>query len=102
MTFGFFPPPGGFEVDLESSFPRPRPPTPRPTELLDEIAQLGFALLGGCGRSRRLLAAHPRPLLRIAPEHRDRAGDLADLVGAIFAIDLDVALAFGERRQRAG
>ncbi len=70
-------------------------------ELLDEIAQLRLALLCRGSRGRGLLAAQARPLQRVALEHGDRAGDLADLVGAILAIDLDVALAFGERRQRA-
>ncbi|MEY9223920.1 hypothetical protein ABH974_004343 [Bradyrhizobium ottawaense] len=69
-------------------------------ELLDEAAQVGFALLDGCGCGCRLLAAHARPFQRIALEHRDRAGDLADLVGAILAFDRDVALAVGKRGER--
>ena len=70
-------------------------------ELIDEIAQFGLALLGRRSRSFRLLAAHARALQRVVLEHGDGAGDLADLVGPVLAIDRDVALAVGECRQRA-
>src|SRR5947208_13705747 len=59
-------------------------------ELLDEVAQIGFTLLDRSSRGCRLLAAHAGPLQRIVLEDCDSAGDLADLVGAILAIDLDV------------
>ena len=60
-------------------------------ELVDEAAQFGLALLGGGRGRRRLLVAHALALERVALEHRDRARDLADLVAAVVAIDLDVA-----------
>ncbi|MEY9286400.1 hypothetical protein ABIA03_007592 [Bradyrhizobium yuanmingense] len=69
-------------------------------EPLDEVAQLGLALLGCGSGCRCLLSAQARPLLRVALEHRERAGDFADLVGTVLAFDRDVALAVGKRGER--
>ena len=69
-------------------------------ELVDETAQFRLALLGGGGSRSGLLVAHALALLRVVLEHSNGAGDLADLVMAIVAIDGEFALAFGDGRQR--
>ena len=69
-------------------------------ELVDEAPQFGLASIV-CSRGiRGLLIAKALALGGVALEHRDRARDLADLIGAVVAIDLDIMPAVGDRRQR--
>ena len=69
-------------------------------EIIDEMAQLRLALLDGSRGCGGLLVAHALPLQRVVLEHGDGAGDLADLVVAVLAVDRDVALAVRDRGQR--
>ena len=69
-------------------------------ELVDEASQLGFALLGRGSRSRGLFVAQAAAFDRVVLEDGQRSRDLADLVGALVAVDLDFGIAVGDRGQR--